>query len=224
MDVGFENGFCLGEIDWNNDTQHARPCRLDLSYPRSFLAPPCRLAPWEIGYVGAPDMAAILIEDPPASESIPEDLHVYELQPGDLGRKRIKRSARRGVFLSDDLTIPGVGEEFVSMKTNGDGGCALHATWGHPGNVQQWLELPQGQNAGRQQCYDMLGETVDAAMQKLGNWHVSEQLKLSIWSELAEHGAQRHGDEAGMFWDVLCAGQPSLADEVCMFLQRRCQH
>ena len=153
-------------------------------------------------------------------------LLVYELQPRDLGCERLKASSRKGILVSDALEIEGVGEEFESFETNGDGGCALHATWGHPSTSQQ-LAVPDGQVAGRQQFCSMLGDTQHDALQLLGDWEVFEQMCLSIWNELAVPAANRYlsesdcSREALMFWEAVCKNSPSYAEHILHFLEQR---
>jgi len=145
-------------------------------------------------------------------------LPVYELQPRDVGCERIKLSKRRGVLISEEYGVDGAGDLFESFLTNGDGGCALHAAWGHPSHGQM-LELPQGQLQGRRLLCELLPDTFHAALQHFGNWQVFEGFYFAIWSELAVPGAEGSGSEAGMFWENLQLTNPQLAAEVLRFLE-----
>ena len=125
------------------------------------------------------------------------------------------------MFVSPDLDVEDVGQEFISVRTKGDGGCALHAVWGTP-TLEQGLALAGGQLHGRNQCCDMLADSWDAAKTQVGNWEVLEQVSLALWSELAEPGAQGEDDvEAGLFWKNLRGMNPGLAEQVLLFLEQK---
>ena len=59
-------------------------------------------------------------------------LCVYELQPVDIVENVLQAASRSGILVSPDLDVKDAGEQFISIRTNGDGGCALHASWGIP--------------------------------------------------------------------------------------------
>ena len=96
-----------------------------------------------------------------------------------------------------------MGEDFISVLTNGDGGCALHAVWGAPHGVHG-LSLPCGQVEGRRLCCSMLSDSWETAKAQVGNWEVFEQISLSLWSELAEPGSREDGDNEARLFGTTC--------------------
>ena len=95
-------------------------------------------------------------------------LCVYDLQPIDIGQNVLQLTSRWGMLVSPDLDVEDVGQEFISVRTKGDGGCALHAVWGTP-TLEHGLALAGGQLHGRNQCCDMLADSWDAAKTHVGN-------------------------------------------------------
>ena len=72
---------------------------------------------------------------------------MYELEPLDLGKNVLELSSRSGVLVSPYQAVGDLGEDFISVLTNGDGGCALHAVWGAPHGKQRF-SLTCGQVEG----------------------------------------------------------------------------
>jgi len=228
--IGSGHGYCIGGIEWDFDAHHARPSTQRSLHSTCRLASPKLLRPWEQGYVGASKTGNTVAEVPcrrnAANAAHTENrevsrLRVYELQPGDVGRQLLRESTRKGIFISPYQQMDDAGEDFVSVKTNPDGGCALHATWGSPG-FESMLSLEQGQLFGRQQCCALLADSYEEAKTQVGDWEVLEQVSLALWSELTEPGAQKQGDaEAGIFWKTLQQGNASLATTVLHFLEQK---
>ena len=79
-------------------------------------------------------------------------IRTYTVQPIDVGERLLAASDRSGRLRNvDGLPLPDLitgesGSEFLSFRTNGDGGCGLHAACGFP-NAARELECPSGQQA-----------------------------------------------------------------------------
>ena len=131
-----------------------------------------QFAPWHLGYIGSSkssSSSSAWISGVQNTESA--CLNVYELQPLDLGKNVLKFSSGSGVLVSPYEAVGDVGEEFTSVITNGDGGCALHAVWGPP-HGEQGLSLTCGQVEGRRLCCTMLADSWGTGRSQVGNWEV----------------------------------------------------
>ena len=213
---GSERGFNMGFIVWYTAEHHAEPYWPKSDLRKVELAGKTEFAPWQLGFVGTSKGASVASNSSSSAHvreassisalvsvvqgSEPVRLSVYELQPIDIGENVLQLTSRSGVLVSPDLDVEHVGEQFISVRTNGDGGCALHAVWGTP-NVEHGFSLAGGQQEGRNLCCAMLADRWDVAKTQLGNWEVFEQISLSLWSELAEPGALGEDDnEARLVW------------------------
>ena len=183
-------GYMLGFVEWNEKEHHALINTQRNLATKAELVSENHFAPWDLGYVGSSkssSSSSVWISGVQNTEAA--CLNVYELQPLDLGKNKLKLSSKSGVLVSPYQAVGDMGEVFSSALTNGDGGCALHAVWGAP-HGQYGLSLPCGQVEGRRLCCSMLPDSWETANAQVGNWEVFEQISLSLWSELAEPGAR----------------------------------
>ena len=75
--------------------------------------------------------------------SVSGRLCVYDLQGIDIGQSVLQLTSRWGMLVSPDLDVEAVSQEFISVRTEGDGGCVLHAVWGTP-TLEHGLALVGG--------------------------------------------------------------------------------
>ena len=130
---------------------------------------------------------------------------VYQLQPVDVRRGTVRKSQRHGHLVCDaeadwHSRLNLGTDSFTSFVTKGDGGCALHAVWGHPSSTGE-LALATGQNVGRQEIARLLPETLHAFQ---GACPGSDAVITSIWSELTLPSLEGTTDtEPCLFWSQL---------------------
>ena len=183
---------------------HVTPYLPEVDCINTELAPNDRLTPWELGYVGAKEECQVASSSkratsPGTDGSGDGNLSVYELQPIDVGQNSIQLTSRSGQFLSPDIQLEDIGADFVAVNTNSDGGCALHSVWGQP-NATSGFSFIGGQLEARKLCCNMLPDSWESAQIQFGDWDLFQQIVLSLWTELAEPGAQRTSDrEANIF-------------------------
>ena len=101
---------------------------------------------------------------------------MYTLQPKDVGLNHVVQSARRGILVSEHGDFANVGESFISFKTKGGGGCALHAVWGHPDARSGEFTISCDQMFARQECSNMLDTTLHSMLQRLGSSQALEDI------------------------------------------------
>ena len=111
------------------------------------------------------------------------------MQPIDVGQGSLQLSSSSGLLACDTPeNLPAevrkhLGQEFVSFHTTGDGGCGIHAGWGHP-NDERMLEFPGGQARGRELMMNLLPETLGELEARLGAWPHARSVIESLWREL----------------------------------------
>ena len=148
---------------------------------------------------------------------------VYQLQPVDVRRGTVRKSQRHGHLVCDaeadwHSRLNLGTDSFTSFVTKGDGGCALHAVWGHPSSTGE-LALATGQNVGRQEIARLLPETLHAFQ---GACPGSDAVITSIWSELTLPALEGTTDtEPCLFWSQLQKDQPGYAAFVASFYEQR---
>ena len=105
---GSKNGFCIGEIEWNNEIHHAKASCLSSFEMQRILAPEKCLRPWDISYVGAADFKRNL---------------------------KLIPTTRPMAWTFTDPNVPQ--EVLVAstgpvqcIHTNGDGLCSVHSVFG----------------------------------------------------------------------------------------------
>ena len=154
--------------------------------------------------------------------------HAYELTADDMGRRRICRSDREGLLATDDAALlpqlvrAHLGRRFFSFRTNGDGGCGLHALWGRPNGAGE-LEYPGGQAAGRAAVSAAFARITPADLDADDCPHL-EHVKTSLWAELTVPAATREmdaGNESLIFWETMRRHDPVLAGSVVSFCTQR---
>ena len=153
---------------------------------------------------------------------------IYDLQPLDVGEGKAKVANRRGQLeaFEDGESLPvsivrNLGNDFVSLRTKGDGGCGLHAVWGCP-NAEGELECPGGQDAMREKLCELMPESLVQLQRELGlNQHLSS-IVAALWSELTVPAATgKRDEESQIFWSNLLQYEPELAQNVESFLQQK---
>ena len=148
---------------------------------------------------------------------------VYELQPKDL-TTGLLQTDRWGPLLADHdrdwQSVLGLrdGEYLQSFKTQGDGGCGLHAIWGQPSR-DGVLVIPGGQLVARQDLTHLLPTRLADLTRAAGN---CADVVTAIWSELGMPGAEcEENVEAKLFWNHLQEDQPLLAHNIRLFLRQK---
>ena len=152
---------------------------------------------------------------------------IYDLQPLDIGEGRVRKASRRGMLeaFEDGDSLPmsitrDLGNEFISLRTKGDGGCGLHAVWGLP-NTEGELECPGGQGTMREKLSALLPESLVQLQRELGPCQHLGSIVAALWNELTVPAATGERDEESqIFWNNLCQFEPDLACNARAFLQQ----
>ena len=156
---------------------------------------------------------------------MPISSNIYKLQSKDVGTNKIVQSSREGILVCNSLLVPFANETFVSVVTNDDGGCGLHAIWGYPSYTyeKQMLSLPQGQSLGRKQCSDLLDDSLKMMSSRLGECVFFVDVLTSLWNEFTVPAiiGQSCTPESKLFWQMLCEKKPLLAKQAKITVKKQ---
>jgi hypothetical protein len=148
---------------------------------------------------------------------------VYDPVKEDLIAKKLQFQPLPAHFQEQaDVAIPPIiaahiGKRFLTLRTCGDGACALHAAFGHP-RVGSGLFLA----CAREHAVALLGPSYEAVCIKSGHHFWFEAIADSLWTEFARPSFEgKRSVEGEIFMRSLTSLSPQYSLEVKEYWQRR---